>query len=155
MNPHLKVAYDQGVQKALVDAGLTKESNLLAKMRNFGRGFKDHTKGFSDVLGPLDPRTGKLLGLGEDISGLGYRAGQSARKRVQDLLASRPVSALTGSRMKNLTGDALEAEKKLVDMVRSGSVLGAAGLTGLGIYASQGEPPKSRASNALKRIFGD
>ena len=124
MNPHLKVAYDQGVQKALEDAGLIKESNLLTKMRSIGRGYADNL-------------------------------GRYSRKQLEDLLASRPVSALTGSRMKNLTGDALEAEKKLVDMARSGSVLGAAGLTGLGIYAAKGEPPKSRASNALVRIFGD
>ena len=131
MNPHLKVAYDQGVQKALEDAGLIKEANLLTKMKDIARGFKDSSRGYSDNLG------------------------RYSRKRLEDLLASRPVSAITGSRMKNLTGDALEAEKKLVDMARSGSVLGAAGLAGLGIYAAKGEPPKSRASNALARIFGD
>ena len=35
MNEHLKLAYDQGVQKALIDAGLTKESTFrtLAQYR--------------------------------------------------------------------------------------------------------------------------
>ena len=35
MNPHLKVAYDQGVQKALIDAGLTKEALLAAPLSIF------------------------------------------------------------------------------------------------------------------------
>jgi hypothetical protein len=128
MNPHLKLAYDHGVQKALEDAGIK-------------------TSGYADILrGGLSTSKDYLRSMGKRI----YP--ESLIKRTVE---SRPVSALTGSRMKNLTGEALEAEKRLVDIARSGSLLGTAGLIGLGVYGSKGEVPESRIGNTLKRVFGE
>ena len=116
MNPHLKLAYEQGVQKALEDTGLTKESRL----------------------------------------------GTATMQRIKDALKNsytsvaeaRPVTAITGRRLKGLEGSALENEQAVVDAARAYGLLGTGVGTGAGYYALSGDAPPSRSANLLESLLG-
>lgn len=96
MNPHLKLAYDHGVQQAFVDAGLVKESDFGAAPRTMSEDFDEIPEGrLGSRLGHIG--AGALLG-----TGLGGLAGVAA--------IEAPLKYLSGVRdLRNLARPGIPA----------------------------------------------
>lgn len=96
MNPHLKLAYDHGVQQAIIDAGLTKESTFrnLAQYR-YGKPFLD---AYSKIRTPgemasflASPKTRALGTRDLRMSQAGVPATGLSERMVGALAANEPV----------------------------------------------------------------
>ena len=129
MNPHLKVAYDQGVQKALIDAGLTKESGT------FTRGGRP-----TEVEPP-----------GRTLSRIGHEtAGAFVGAAGGGLGAIGLLALLSG-----ISRGKLKSEKLTRNVFGAGTLLGSAGGFGIGRAISQENDPlyyrlKRKLKKALK-----
>ena len=129
MNPHLKLAYDQGVQKALEDAGLIKESIFRnAEQYRLGKellGIANAARKPRDLAGlMLDPRYNKVLqqsdsasrSLGEAVAKATSRNARGVNRQhmvddMHKLVNDSPINIRKNSLLPKRTRDFIEQNR--------------------------------------------
>lgn len=116
MNPHLKLAYDHGVQQALVDAGLVKESNAIYPPGSV----------FPGPTMAMDPVTRQKV----NISGVTYLDAGPDRFRGMDPKIERAFKSFSADRLAQQT----RQEADIAKYLKSQRGLGGGALSRLGMF---------------------